>query len=254
MHKVYKTILIDDEPLAIQRVRGLLYRHAEFFQIIGEATNSNNGLELIEERQPDLIFLDIEMPEMNGFELLRKLTFMPMVIFATAYDSYAIKAFEEHSIDYMLKPVEEERLYRTIEKIKKLNALPKETIFQLSRVLEQFTPKKEIFSLTVKLGDRFIIVSLEDISHFEADDRYVFLYTLTGQNYITDLTISSLEAKLPNYFVRISRSIIINYTHTKEIQRYFTGKYIVIMRDKEGSRLQTGSHYLDNLKKRMEWK
>ncbi|MDJ1505449.1 LytTR family DNA-binding domain-containing protein [Xanthocytophaga agilis] len=249
---IYRTILVDDEPLAIQRLRGLLQKYDTFFQVVGEASSGNAALQLIEQYKPDIVFLDIEMPEMNGFELLQKLTHIPMVIFATAYDAYAIKAFEENSVDYLLKPIEEERLAKTVEKIKNLKSTPQYSISQLNQLLTQFIPKKEIFSLTVKCGDRFMVIPLEDVSYFQADDRYVFLYTLGSQHYITDLTISMLEEKLPEYFIRISRSVIVNYKQVREIQRYFAGKLVVLMRDKTESRLQTGSHYLNNLKKRME--
>src|SRR6218665_3218595 len=115
----FKTILIDDEPLAISRLKRLLGEY-EAIQVIAEAVNGREGLEKIEDLRPDLIFLDIEMPLMSGFEMLSRLTYMPVVVFATAFDQYAIKAFEENSIDYLLKPVEKDRLGKTIEKLQQL--------------------------------------------------------------------------------------------------------------------------------------
>ncbi|WP_310587864.1 LytR/AlgR family response regulator transcription factor [Emticicia agri] len=116
---MFKTILIDDEPLAISRLKRLLSHYSAVISIIDEAHNGQEGLEKIEAQKPDLIFLDIEMPLMTGFEMLANLSYMPKVIFSTAYDQYAIRAFEENSVDYLLKPIEAERLEKTIEKLKK---------------------------------------------------------------------------------------------------------------------------------------
>ncbi len=113
-----RTIIIDDEQLALNRLRRLLSDYAEVFDIIAEGHNGAEGLAMVDQYTPDLIFLDIEMPLLNGFEMLAKVGKMPMVVFATAYDQYAIRAFEENSVDYLLKPIENERLQKTIEKIK----------------------------------------------------------------------------------------------------------------------------------------
>ena len=110
-----KTILIDDEPLALSRLRRLLEKHSDVFLIISEAKNGAEGLVEIDRHHPDVIFLDIEMPLLNGFEMLSKLTKMPLVIFSTAYDQYAIRAFEENSVDYLLKPIENERWLKPID-------------------------------------------------------------------------------------------------------------------------------------------
>ena len=148
-----KTILIDDEPLAISRLRRLLTKFADTFDIIGEAKNGQEGLDLIEVLQPDVIFLDIEMPVLNGFEMLSKLNYMPLVVFATAFDQYAIRAFEENSIDYLLKPIEAERLEKTVEKLKKFHQKPTDNPFNanLLHVLEQLKPKKETHSILTEM-------------------------------------------------------------------------------------------------------
>ena len=250
MHFPLKTILIDDEPLALSRLRRLLQKYPDTFHIIGEAQNGVEGLVQINQLQPDLIFLDIEMPLLNGFEMLAKLSRMPMVIFSTAFDQYAVRAFEEKSVDYLLKPVEDERLQKTIEKLRNMTDTVKSNganpyTENLLRLLEEMKPKKEIFSLSVKSGDRILLIQLTEITHFEAEEKYVFLNTLDGQKYLLNYTLTSLEEKLPDHFLRISRAGIVNSHHIKEIRKHFNGKFTIMMRDRKASQLSSGSTYGD---------
>lgn len=249
-------LLIDDEPLAISRLRRLLANHADTFTIIGEATNGAEGLVMVEAHRPDVIFLDIEMPLLNGFELLGRLSYMPLVVFATAYDQYAIRAFEENSVDYLLKPIEADRLARTVQKISLLRghdqAVANPYSASLARLLEQMKPKKEIFSISVKTGDKIRLVPLADIAFFEAEEKYVFLATHDGQKFLTTYTIASLDEKLPDTFVRISRSVIVNRHRIREFQKHFDGKYLLTLNDSKQTRLTTGSTYADNVRQLME--
>ncbi len=240
------TILIDDEKLAISRLKRLLAEYPDVVTIIGEAYNGIEGLTIIEEKKPDLVFLDIEMPGMNAFEMLAKLIHVPMIVFATAYDAYAIRAFEENSIDYLLKPIEKERLEITIQKLRKNQPVFDNRQFQ--KLMEQIRPQKEMVSISVKTGDRILLLRLEEVSHFEAEDKYTFLITTNDKKYLTDYTLTTLEEKLPSYFLRISRSVIINSQLIKEIQKHFNGKYIVYLDDKSQSKLETGSKYADTIK------
>jgi len=265
-----RTILIDDEQLALDRLRRMLGSYSDVFDIIAEARNGAEGLDLIEKHKPDLIFLDIEMPLLNGFEMLAKVSAMPMVVFATAYDQYAIRAFEENSVDYLLKPIESERLQKTVGKIKsrteaKANredepgreqpsqiVSPDETkefyTQNLLRLLEKMQPKQEMHALSVKSGERILLIPLTDVSHFEAEEKYVFLNALDGQQYLLNHTLTSLEEKLPTHFLRVSRSAIINTHQIGEIQRYFNGKYLLVMRDRKATSLQSGSTYGDAIR------
>ncbi|GAB3942603.1 LytTR family transcriptional regulator DNA-binding domain-containing protein [Spirosoma harenae] len=254
-----KTILVDDEPLAINRLRRLLDKHRDTFEIIGEATNGAEGLTLIEAERPDIIFLDIEMPLLNGFEMLAKVTAVPMVVFATAFNQYAIRAFEENSVDYLLKPIEAERLTRTAQKIRTLverndTGPPANNPMtdSVMRLLAQMQPKKEIYSISVKTGEKIILVPLSDIAYFEAEDKYVFLATIDGQKYLTNYTLTTLAEKLPDTFVRISRSIMINRHKIGEVHRHFDGKFVLSMNDKKGTKLSSGSTYGDAVKQLLE--
>jgi two-component system LytT family response regulator len=249
----FKTILIDDEPLAISRLKRLLGEY-DVIQVIAEAVNGREGLEKIEDLRPDLIFLDIEMPLMSGFEMLSKLSYMPVVVFATAFDQYAIKAFEENSIDYLLKPVEKDRLKKTIEKLQQLK-LKDESKFSQTNLLEllgQLNPKKELHTITVKSGDKILFIPISDISYFQAEDKYVFLNTVDNKQYLSNYTLSNLEEKLPESFVRISRSNIVNSLKIKELEKYFNGKFLVVLNDLKGTKLETGTSFHDNLKRLLE--
>lgn len=254
-----KTILIDDESLAISRLRRMLDKHRDTFDIIGEASNGAEGLTLIEAERPDVIFLDIEMPLLNGFEMLSKVTTVPMVVFATAFNQYAIRAFEENSVDYLLKPIESDRLARTAQKIRSL--VERNEVGQpannpmtesVMRLLAQMQPRKEIYSISVKTGEKIILVPLSDITYFEAEDKYVFLSTTDGQKYLTNYTLTTLNEKLPDTFVRVSRSIMVNRHKIAEVHRHFDGKFVLAMNDKKNTKLTTGSTYGDAVRQLME--
>lgn len=254
-----RTILVDDESLAISRLRRLLDKHRDAVDIIGEAPNGAEGLTLIEAERPDLIFLDIEMPLLNGFEMLSRLTAMPMVVFATAFNQYAIRAFEENSIDYLLKPIEAERLNRTIQKIKTLTERSETAqttqnpmTESVMRLLAQMQPKKEVYSISVKTGEKIKLIPLSDIAYFEAEDKYVFLSTVDGQKFLTTYTLTTLNEKLPDTFVRVSRSVMVNRHKIVEIHRHFDGKFMLAMSDKKGTKLTSGSTYGDAVRQLME--
>ncbi|GAA4403145.1 LytTR family DNA-binding domain-containing protein [Nibrella viscosa] len=247
-----RTLLIDDEPLAINRLRRLLKPYADTFEIVGNAANGAEGLKVVEELHPDLIFLDIEMPGLNGFEMLARLSYMPLVVFATAFDEYAVRAFEENSIDYLLKPVEPERLEKTVERIRKSQQTPTAAMPDLRHMLELLKPKKELHSISVRSGERILLITLTDISYFEAEGKYVLLNTVDSQQYLTNYTITALEEKLPDVFVRVSRAVIVNTRCIKEIQRYMGGKYLIVLRDKKSAQIVTGTTFHDNLRELLE--
>ena len=247
MNKI-SCIIIDDEELARQRLIRLLKPY-DFIAIIAEASNGKEGLKLVEEHRPDLIFLDIEMPVMNGFEMLSKIKKQPKVIFTTAYDQYAIKAFEENSLDYLLKPIEKERLEKSMERLQETH---KPMALPLQQLLDQLRPKKEIKTLTVKIGDKILLIALDKIIAIEAEDKYVFLHTLGDSKHLTDFTLSNLEEKLPDYFCRIHRSSIINTNHIKEIRKSFNGALVFVMNNKEGQKFTSSRSNSEALRERFD--
>lgn len=250
--KSYRTLLIDDEKLARERLKKLLAGFESTFHIIGEAKNGTEAESLIQELKPDVIFLDIEMPGQNGFELLSKLSELPIVIFCTAHVEYALKAFDTNSIDYLVKPVNQERLEQTVKKINSFK--DNLTAAQLQQVIKEIAEKKQVkkmTSITVKKKDKIIFIKLEDISHFEAQDKYVSIHTNQGEE-IIEQSLSKLEEKLPDYFLRVHRKYIINTHFIKDFQKYFNSRYLITLRTKENTSITSGRSYKEQLTNWME--
>ncbi|QNL50988.1 response regulator [Olivibacter sp. SDN3] len=246
-----KTIIIDDEPLARKRLRTLLEDFSDKIALIAEASNGKDALALMERLHPDLIFLDIEMPAMNGFEMLRQLKTKPAVVFITAYDQFAIKAFEENALDYLMKPVEKDRLCKTIVRVEQdLHA----SFDIIQRFLEGalIKPKKEISSISIKVGDRIIFIKTADIVFIVAEEKYVFLYDTKGNKHLTDYTLQRLEEKLPNDFLRIHRGSIINRHYIKEIRKGFNGSFTFVMANPEASRLKSSRGYQEAIRMQLD--
>ncbi len=254
MPQAYRTLIIDDEKPARSRLLRLLGKYENVFDIIGEAENGEEGLKKTDELKPDLIFLDIQMPGLTGFEMLKQVKHMPKIIFTTAYEEYAIKAFEENSVDYLLKPIEEDRLELSIKKLQKdqksTNTIDDAT---LSRILNHIAPSdKAITSIPVKKGDRIFIIKLDDIAFLEAKEKYVFINTMDGHEHLIDFTLTHLEEKLPAHFIRVHRGHIINKDKVKEVQRYFDGRYVLILNDNKNTKIISGASYSKEIKPLIE--
>ena len=231
----WKTLIIDDEPLARERLKRLLNAHADHIEIVGQASDGEEALDQITRLNPDLLFLDIQMPVLTGFEMLAKLNKSPLIIFTTAYDQFALKAFEENAIDYLLKPIEEDRLSRAIQKLKRLSTNQMDS-YQLQQLVAS-VQRKTIQRFPVKIGDRIKFIDYEDIYFFKAGDKLVQLNTYDS-DYILNESLNELEQKLPDdIFRRSHRSVIVNVKHIKEVHRWFSGRYKIIMKDKYKSEL-----------------
>lgn len=250
MNKIYKTLIVDDEPPARKRLGKLLENFKDIFEVIGEAENGLIAVEKIENLKPDLIFLDIEMPELSGFEVLEQLTSIPIVVFCTAYDQYSLKAFETNSIDYLLKPVRLERLQQSVNKLQLFsNNSSSQNILELIRKLSLEKEEKKMTSITVKKDDKLVFIKLDEVSHFSADERYVSVHSKNG-TYLCDEPLSQLEKKLPENFLRIHRASIVNTDFIKEIQKYFNSRFVISLDDKEKSTVISGRSYTTIIK---EW-
>jgi two-component system LytT family response regulator len=248
----YTTLIIDDEPPARARLYKLLESFAETFRVVDEAKNGLEAVEKIHQLQPDVIFLDIEMPGLNGFELLERLENIPIVIFCTAYDQYSLKAFETNSIDYLIKPVRLERLQQTVEKLDRFKSNLSPT--NMLAVLKDFYSQKEekkMTSITVKKGDKLIFIKLEEVTYFEADEKYVTLYT-GKDNHLTEQSLAQLETKLPDYFLRIHRSIIINRNYVAEVQKYFNSRFVITLNNPKKTSVTSGRSYGSQIKSWMD--
>ncbi len=248
MKSTYKTIIIDDEAPARTGLVNLLSKFPETFTIVDTAKNGFEAKEKIEKLQPDLIFLDIEMPECSGFELLAQLEKIPIVVFCTAYNQYALEAFETNSIDYIVKPVKKERIAKTVQKLASFhNNISQEDILSVLKEIANKKEVKKMTSITVKKNDRLIFIKLEDVSYFEADNTYTNIQCDSGM-FLSNETISSLENKLPDNFIRIHRGIIINKDFVNDIQKYFNSRYIISLNNKKQSKITSGRSYNEVIK------
>lgn len=213
----YKTVIVDDERLAREEVKRALASYSEF-EIVGEVGNVNEAISVIEATQPDLIFLDIHMPEKSGFDLLEELTLAPEVVFTTAYDEYAVQAFEVNALDYLVKPLRDERFSKTIEKVKK--GFKK----NLENTNKPFPMHRKIF---IKDGESCYFVPLADIRLIESMDNYARIY-FDDMKPMIKRSLNLLEEKLdPTVFFRVSRSQIINTYYIKNINTQFNNKLTI---------------------------
>ncbi len=220
-----KALIIDDERLARKELMSLLAEHSEI-EVIGEAANADEAIELIDQLKPDLLFLDIQMPGKTGFDLLELLDNAPRVIFTTAYDEYALKAFEVNALDYLLKPIQPERLQ---ESLSKLENFIKESEPELP-TQKQLTLNDQVF---VKDGDRCWFVKLENIRLFESDGNYIKVYFDNNKPMIHK-SLNALDDKLDDrHFFRASRKHIINLSWVEAIEPWFNGGLMVRLKGGE---------------------
>jgi len=246
----FRTIIVEDEALARARLRKHLANHTNLITVIGEADNGEDGLQLINSEKPDLIFLDIQMPVMTGFEMLRSLDHMPKIIFTTAYEEYAIKAFEENSVDYLLKPIRAERLEKALDKLQQMAGASTQAV-DFSNLLQQLNQVKQapaFTSITITSGDRIIPIPLENVAFFHAEDKYVFLHDFHGKKYIVDYTLSALQEKLPDQFTRVHRAHIINRDKVLEIRKGFNGRFVFRMINPDKTRIESGTSYSSKIR------
>lgn len=219
--KTFKTVIIDDERLAREELKSILSGFNEI-DIIGEAQNGEKGIELINDLDPDLIFLDVNMPGMTGFEMLKKLDEIPHVIFVTAYDEYAIKAFEVNALDYLLKPIDPDRLSESIDKLNKKedHEFESSVSIELNRKDRKLTLEDQVF---IKDGEKCYFVALSEIRMLESDGNYVKVYF--GKNRPLILrSLNSFEERLDSsYFFRANRKFIVNLQWVDKVENWFNG-------------------------------
>lgn len=255
MKSAYTTLIVDDEPLARMRLQTLIRDYPETFNLIGEAANGEEAIEQLNRLRPTLVFLDIQMPEINGFDVLKALDYTPKVIFCTAYDEFALKAFDTHCVDYLVKPLTKERFARTVEKLHQpLEA--RSSTDPLNKLIEQFNQayrKQEVTSIPVKVGDRVVFVRLEDVSYLQADEKYVTVVTKHAKTYILDASLKKLEEKLPAYFMRVHKSYIINNNLLKEVKKHFNNRFVLVMDDYSKSKIMSGRSYYQTIREMLDY-
>jgi two-component system, LytTR family, response regulator len=244
-----RVLVVDDEPLAREKIRGMADLDSEI-RIVGECANGAEAIEAIQNLKPDLILLDVQMPEVGGFAVLEALKdeSLPPVIFITAYDHYAVRAFEVHALDYLLKPFDRERFGAAMQRAKRQirressNGLDARLLALLEQLRE---PTRYSERLVVKTGGRVFFLNTDEIDWIEAEGNYVNIHT-GKKSYLLRETISSLEAQLdPKEFVRIHRSAVVNINRIKELQPWSHGEYHVLLHD--GTRLTLSRSYREKL-------
>ena len=230
MNEKLKVILIEDEELARDLLKSYINDHAKI-ELIAECENGFDGVQKVNELKPDLVFLDIQMPKITGFEMLELLDHKPEIIFTTAYDQFALKAFDYSAVDYLLKPFSKERLMTAIDKV--IDRFHKEdkTSGKLEKINE-FRFKENLERVVVKDRHKINIIPVEKIRYIESLDDYVLIYTNEGRH-MKQKTMKFFEANLnPKNFIRIHRSYIVQVDCIAEIQQYEKESYVVILKDK----------------------
>jgi two-component system, LytTR family, response regulator len=242
-----KAIIIEDEEPARLKIGRMLEQHKDFIKVIGSSDSGAKAITMINEHKPDLLFLDIHLLDMNGFDVLTSINVpCPYVIFTTAYDNYALKAFEVFSVEYLLKPIDQPKFDAAIDKLKALIQKSISSSFtadEITKLSKEYSDQNKKYSLPVHQGQAIILLDLDNISHFEADDKYVFAHCLDGKKYLTQKTLTILEEFLPDNFLRIHRSSIINTQHIRAINKDFKSRYILSMNDAGNSRIQSSIQY-----------
>ena len=224
-----KALIIDDEPLARSIVKEYLQSHPQI-ELMQECGDGFEGVKAIQQHQPDIIFLDIQMPKINGFEMLELIDNPPATIFTTAFDEYAIKAFESHAVDYLLKPFSKERFDKAIQKWMSQNnvAVQKNNTQSLLETVSQSPMQSQ--RIVVKIAGKIKIIPVEDIQYLEASDDYVKIHTKEG-SFLKNKTMSHFEQSLDaNLFARTHRSYMVNIQQITRIEPYEKEGYVVILK------------------------
>jgi len=251
MSKSMRVLVADDEELARVRIRELLADVPDV-TVVGEAENGLRAVEMTSELDPDVIILDIQMPGMDGFEVVEALTRVPLVIFATAFDEYAIKAFEVNSIDYLLKPISRERLEEAIDRARSLLDDTPELDDRMAK-LAGLIRTREVRRLPVLKGKKIVLVDMDDIVWIGVEDELVFVHT-RAEKYMTNATMTELEERLDSLvFFRSHRSSIVNLNHVREIVPWFGGKFKIVVADDARSELVLSRARAKGLRDILPW-
>jgi two-component system, LytTR family, response regulator len=238
-----RVLVIDDEPPARKKLTMLLRKEPDI-EIVGEASNGIEAVAAIEESHPDVIFLDIQMPGMNGFEVLEAVDRerMPLVVFVTAFDQHAVKAFEVHAVDYLLKPFDQARLQSCLARLRDEHDSAQSRIKEL---LDQIRSRDYLTRVVVKSRGRVLFLKMEDVDWIETSANYVELHSGT-HSYLLRGTLTNFEERLnPRQFVRVHRTSIVNIERIQELQPWSHGDFIVVLKD--GAKLRMSRRYRGNL-------
>jgi two-component system, LytTR family, response regulator len=243
-----RALIVDDEPLARERLRTLLEAE-EDIEIVGECIDGPGAVDSIRELEPDLVFLDVHMPELDGIGVVNQIGAgaMPAVVFVTAYDQFAVQAFDAHAVDYILKPFDEDRFRTAVQRARHTlrGRGGGDLDDRLAALLSDLRRPRFLERLAVKTGGKIVFIRTDDIDWIGAEGNYARIHA-AGRTYLIRETMNMLESKLdPNRFLRVHRSTIINTDSIAELEPLFQGDYVVVLRD--GTRLTSSRGYRANL-------
>jgi two-component system, LytTR family, response regulator len=250
-----RVYIVDDEPLAVDRLERLL-SSTRRVEILGSSTDPQAALAFLTGHPVDVLFLDIQMPGSTGFELLAKLPAQPVVVFTTAYDQYALKAFEMNSIDYLLKPIDPLHLERALNKIERMCAslLPTPDFRKMFEdAVSSLRRKPEVYPdrIATRIGERICFLDLARVTHFYAEDKLTYAVA-DGKPHCVDHTLSGLEERLdPKRFLRIHRATLLNLEWVKDVAPAFAGSYVIRLKDAKQTELTVARHRAHEVKARL---
>lgn len=248
----FKTLIVDDEPLARIRMRKLLEPYTDLVEILGEASSGDDAVEQIRTLHPDLVFLDIQMPDKDGFDVLKAVEDEedPLVVFTTAYDEYALKAFAEDTVDYLLKPIEEERLAICMDKVRRLGDIisnDKNVEFPKTAPSDAPSEQRYLQRIQAKIGERTIVIPIENVFRFQSEEKYTTVYASSGK-YIISTPLVDLEKRLdPSQFVRVHRAHLVAIDAISEYQRLVNGHFCVKLHDKDRTVVPVSRNFVGRL-------
>jgi DNA-binding LytR/AlgR family response regulator len=240
-------LIVEDEPPARERLQALLEELPQV-RLVGAAPDGPSAVKMLEELRPKLAFLDIHLPGFDGFEVLSRSRHRPLVVFVTAYDQYAIRAFEENAVDYLLKPFSPERVREAVERVEQRNrSLSPEVLDSLVSALSR---DRFLRRFSVRQGEEILIVPESQAVFFKATEKRVFLCT-DQREFAADFTLKELEERLdPERFLRIHKSFIVAVDRVRKVSRWFREHYVVVMDDRAGTRLTVGRGHLQAFRRR----
>lgn len=248
-----RTLIVDDEKLARDRLQGFL-KNVKDIEVIGQARNGVEAIKMIEEQTPDLVFLDVQMPGTDGFGVLKAMSKPCQVVFSTAYDEYAIKAFEVQATDYLLKPISRARLEEAVRRVRgRLESHAPATDFSEVLKLLEGRERRFVEQLPVHKGRQILIVPVEEVFWFEVEYRLVYAHTASDR-FMTNFTLKELEERLdPDVFFRAHKSRLVNLKRVKAIVPWFGGRFKLVMRNQESSEVELSRAQARVLRRQMRW-
>ncbi|MGD9123753.1 MAG: LytTR family DNA-binding domain-containing protein [Desulfarculaceae bacterium] len=254
-----RCVIVDDEPPAVDELRHILSQ-VEDVQVVATAGSAAQAVKAIKKLDPDVVFLDIEMPGENGFQVLQETASFPnppLIVFSTAYDQYAVRAFEECAVDYVLKPFSEERIHKSLGRVREILSATdrgKDLRDDIRSLIDSLgVSLGSLKRISVQSRGRILLFDPSDIVFFQTEDRKVMVYTKEGK-YISkqSATLTELEKKLtPLNFFRTSRDCLVNLAHIREVIPWFNGRYLLRLADKEATEIQVGRRRVKDLKLRI---